>query len=429
MEQAPKLAYVEYIPGTDIWISTGIYIDNVDTTKKVIEERGSADLGKRMTFIIAVLGAGLIFILGPLCVFTLRSITGPLREAVRAAEQLADGNMNVEMNVSGRDEMTALETSFMKMSQNLRTSFDEVRTKEAEALKGAEEARKAAAKILEVAGHVEQAAHEMESSVTTVSKNADAVKAGGSVQTERIGAILAAMEQLSSGVLTITTNAEDAADKSQNSNGKVESGVSMAEESGRAMNELRGIAGGLTENISSLGRQSDNIGSIMSVIADVADQINLLAMNASIEAAHAGEAGKGFAVVAGEVRKLAEKTRVAAQEVESSITEMQKLTRINISGMGNAASAISRVSVLSEKTAASLKEARTIVKDVMIQVRSIAGSVQEQSEATRSITSLVNDVSGIATDNSGLIGQVDGELKGLLKKSEELLVLVSELRR
>jgi methyl-accepting chemotaxis protein len=429
MEQTPKLAYVEYIPGTDIWISTGIYIDNVEITKKAFEEREAAELRKRMTFIIIVLGASLMFVLGPLCVFTLRSITKPLKDTVKAAEQLAGGNMNVVLDVSGRDEITALETSFMKMSQNLKASFEEVRAKEVEALQGAEEARKAAAKILEVAGHVEKAAYEMEESVTTVSKNADAVKSGGSIQTERIGAILSAMEQLSSGVLTITGNAEDAADKSQNSNGKVESGVSMAEESGRAMNELHGIAGSLTENINNLGRQSDNIGNIMNVITDVADQINLLAMNASIEAAHAGESGKGFAVVAGEVRKLAEKTRVAAQEVESSITEMQKLTRINISGMDNAASAINRVSALAEKTAASLKEAQTIVKDVMIQVQSIAGSVQEQSKSTRSITSLVNEVSGIATDNSVLIGQVDGELKGLLKKSEELLVLVSELRR
>jgi methyl-accepting chemotaxis protein len=166
----------------------------------------------------------------------------------------------------------------------------------------------------------------------------------------------------------------------------------------------------------------------MKVIADIADQINLLAMNASIDAAHAGESGKGFAVVAGEVRKLSEKTRSAAQEVETSITEMQKLAGVNISGMQNAVTAISHVTELSEKTVASLTEAQAIVREAMIQVQSIAAAVEQQSVSSKSITTLVNDVSGIATDNNELVTRVDGELKSLLQKSTELLDLVSEFR-
>jgi methyl-accepting chemotaxis protein len=203
----------------------------------------------------------------------------------------------------------------------------------------------------------------------------------------------------------------------------------MADQSGKAMQELHSLTGNLTENISSLGDQSNKIGSIMSVITDIADQINLLAMNASIEAAHAGEAGRGFAVVAGEVRKLAEKTRAAAHEVDSSITDMQKLTELNITGMGNAVSSIARVTELSQQTAASLIEAQTIVKAVMIQVQSIAEGVEQQSNSSKAVTSLVNDVSGIAGNNSQLITRVDEELRTLLHKSTELLDLVSELRK
>ena len=429
MEIAPKMAYVEYIPGTDIWISTGIYIDNIDKKKAAIVDKNHRELNNRMIIILSVLAGIMVLFVGPLCIFTFRSISKPLKQTVMAAEALASGNMDISVKVSGRDEITALEKSFIKMAQNLRAGFTNLQAKESEATAKAEEARNTNAKILDIAAKVEKAAHDLENTVSSVSSNANGVKEGSNNQSSRIGEILLAMEQLSSGVLSITDNSNTAAAKSGESNEKVLEGVSMAEEAGKAMQQLHTVTGSLTENINSLGKQSDNIGSIMNVITDIAAQINLLAMNASIEAAHAGEAGRGFAVVAGEVRKLAEKTRSAAGEVESSITEMQKLTKVNISGMGNAVSSINMVTDLAQKTSASLSRAQFIVKDVMMQVQSIAESVQHQSQSTNNITALVNDVSGIAQNNSGRIAMIDDEIKGLLKKAEELLNLVSELRQ
>jgi methyl-accepting chemotaxis protein len=428
MMNAPKLAYAMFIPGTEIWISTGIYVDNIDTTLTSIKNTEAARLKGRIILIISILGAGALFILVPLCIFILRSIIKPLHLTVKAAESLAAGKLDISFAVKGRDEITVLEKSFLGMAQNLRNSFSEVQSKEAAARSQAEDARKKADKILNIAVQVERAAQEVEDTVSGVSRNADEVKSGGDAQAARIEEILSAMEDLSSGVLQITDSANSAAAQAQDSHSKVEAGVGMAEQSGGAMEALHSLTGNLTANINKLGDQSNNIGSIMNVITDIADQINLLAMNASIEAAHAGEAGKGFAVVAGEVRKLAEKTRAAAQEVDSSITDMQKLTKVNISGMGEAVSSISRVTDLSQQTASSLLEAQTIVRDVMLKVQTIAASVEQQSQSSKSVTSLVNDVSGIAAHNSELISKVDTSLKNLLQKSSELKDLVSELR-
>jgi methyl-accepting chemotaxis protein len=204
--------------------------------------------------------------------------------------------------------------------------------------------------------------------------------------------------------------------------------MDMAVQSGKAMEGLSTLTENLKQNMSKLGEQSKTVGTIMTVITDVAAQINLLAMNASIEAAHAGESGKGFAVVAGEVRKLAEKTRVATQDVEASITDMQKLTESNIEAMTGAVSSINQVTDLAEKAAGSLTEAGVTVKDTVFQVRSILEKAEQQTSSSRAVTSLVNEVNGIASENDRLVALADGELRALLEKSKGLMELVAELK-
>jgi methyl-accepting chemotaxis protein len=428
MNQAPKLAYVEYIPGTDIWISTGIYIDNIAAYKAGMERRMTEDLNSRMFVIAGCLAALLLLILAPFSIFTLRSITRPLRETVHAAEKLAAGNLDTGLTVSGHDEITVLQDSFLRMAMNLHSSFRAAQSNEEEARIQAEEARKATGKVMELAERIETAAHDVEDAVNAISLNAGGVKHGGSAQAEKLNGIRAAMERFSAGVGRIVGGAETAAGKSEESNKRVEAGMLMAQEAGRAMQSLHTFTGSMTENINKLGEQSNNIGSIMNVITDIADQINLLAMNASIEAAHAGESGRGFAVVAGEVRKLAEKTMAAAKEVDSSIGDMQKLAKVNIEGMDSTVSSIAQVTDLSEKTGAFLTEAQGIVREAMLQVQSIAQAAEEQAASNREVNALVGEVNGIALENHKLVNRVDEELQGLRRKSAELMELVSGLK-
>ncbi|MDR1489276.1 MAG: methyl-accepting chemotaxis protein [Desulfovibrio sp.] len=442
VSNAPKLAYVEMIPGTDLWISTGVYIDNIDAYRADMVERMSGNLFSRMLIIVGCVLGLVLFILLPLCFFTVRSISRPLRDTTDAAQEIAGGNLKVVLAADGADEVTALQKSLLNMARNLQNGFAEIQAKEVEALAQAESAKKAAQEakqamvkadeatdnMTQAASRLENAAHEMESTIAAISGNTSEIRKGADVQGRRINDILLAMEQLNSSVREIARSTGMAANKSEQARLKVESGARMAGESGRAMDELRTLTDDLTGNINKLGEHSKNIGKIMNVINDIADQTNLLALNAAIEAARAGDAGRGFAVVADEVRKLAEKTMQATHEVHGSIVTMQNLTQVNISGMDGAVSAIAQVNALSNETVSALGEVESTVREASVEVQAIAAAAEQQSASSSEVTKLVGEVNTISAANGELVVKADAQLQGLVRKADDLLGLVSQLR-
>jgi methyl-accepting chemotaxis protein len=177
-----------------------------------------------------------------------------------------------------------------------------------------------------------------------------------------------------------------------------------------------------------LGSQAESIGGVMNVISDIADQTNLLALNAAIEAARAGEAGRGFAVVADEVRKLAEKTMSATQEVGSNINAIQQSAKTNIGEVANAARAITEATDLANTSGQALSEIVKLATSNSAVVASIATAAEEQSSTSEEINRAIEEINHITGETTDGMIQASAAVQELAQMAQELNRVMGQLK-
>ncbi|NDY57478.1 HAMP domain-containing protein [Desulfovibrio sulfodismutans] len=437
----PKLSYAEMIPGTDMWIGTGIYIDNVDKEKARIA--GVLD-ASTSSILRAILGAvGVVFaILAVLCIAITRSIVRPIREAATAAQDIASGNLDVRLNVSGKDEAARLEIALNTMADALRDNIRDITAKTALAEEKARQADQAkllaeeasnraeAAKsegMADAAMRLESVAAAMTGSTKALSGRAEAIRSRTVHQRDRIQETATAMEEMNATVLEVAKNAGQAATEAESSRRKAQEGQNVVDGSVTSMRAIREQAQSLSANMTELGRMAEDIGRIMTVILDIADQTNLLALNAAIEAARAGDAGRGFAVVADEVRKLAEKTMGATKEVGDSINAIQNVARENVAGMERTTEAITEATELSGKSGQMLREIVDSAQSSAGQINSIATAAEEQSAASEEINRAIEEINGIALDITSTMEETVTDIHALTEQADALRGVIGSL--
>ena len=230
-------------------------------------------------------------------------------------------------------------------------------------------------------------------------------------------------------VREVASNALQAANASHETKEKAQEGADIVNKAVSGIKTVREQALAVKDDMAQLGNQAEAIGKVMNVIADIADQTNLLALNAAIEAARAGEAGRGFAVVADEVRKLAEKTMAATQEVGEAIHGVQEGTRKNITNVEQAAAAIESATSLSLKSGESLQQILALVAEVNDQVQSIATASEEQSAASDEINHSVEQVSTISMQTAQAMVQANRAVVDLAEQSHVLQSLIADMKK
>jgi len=263
--------------------------------------------------------------------------------------------------------------------------------------------------------------------IERLSQRISQVATGAAEQRERIEQAASVMEDLQHAVETVAKSAETASQEAVNTEEKAQKGAEVVDRSMEAIRQVAKAANDLGTNMTQLGQQSDSIGAVIEVIGDIADQTNLLALNAAIEAARAGEAGRGFAVVADEVRKLAEKTMNATKEVGDNIRGIQDAATRSVTRMREATATIDEATKLAGASGEALHEIVRMAQKTAASSREIVTVSQEQTKTAQEIAASAGEVQRIADQTDDGMRQAATDVEQLTRMAGSLDGLVKRL--
>jgi methyl-accepting chemotaxis protein len=400
-EPQPKLSFVAGFAPWNWLIGTGVYIDDLD------EQVWNA--ARRMLMLAAVMLA----LVGAVSLFVARRTSRAMRGMTGAMGELASGNFAVVLPGLGRrdeigDMAGAVEAFKLKAAEKAQREAQQKEDEDraAAAARKVEMHRLAAQfenAVGGIIGTVSSAATQLEASAATLTHTAETTQ-------QLSGSVAAASEQASANVQSVASATE-------------EMGASVNEIS-RQVHESSGIAAAAVkqaettnQQVRTLSEAAGRIGDVVKLIRAIAEQTNLLALNATIEAARAGEAGRGFAVVASEVKTLASQTAKATEEIGSQIGAMQAATRESVGAIEQIGATINRISTIATAIAASVEQ-----QDIA--TREIARNVEEAAKGSAQVAANITDVNRGAGETGTASAQVLDSAQALSRESTHLKVEV-----
>ena len=346
--------------------------------------------------LIACVAIGMV-----LATWIARLIANPVQEVADVAKRIAAGDLTGrEIDVRSRDEVGELSESINAMQRSLRDT------------------------IASVSASAERIATASEEFSATAAEQA----AGAETQKDQTHQVATAMQEMSSTVQQVSENSNKAAEASRDAADTARKGGSIVDDTLMKMRAIADSVGQTAKKVQELGKSSNQIGEIIGVIDDIADQTNLLALNAAIEAARAGEQGRGFAVVADEVRKLAERTSKATKEITQMIQNIQTETKSAVEAMQSGTKQVELGVESTTKAGSSLQEIITTSEQVGNMVMLIATAATEQASATDEINSNIEQIAKITQETATGANESAKAVHELSSLATELHSIVSKFK-
>jgi len=414
-----------------------VFADAIQLNKEMAEN------AKDSIQAVLLIGIGLAVFACIALWFLAGAIVAPVKKSVRFAESVANGDFDQKLDINQADEIGILAESLRKMVTNLKRMIVEAEEKSKAAEEEAERANTAVAeanKAKEQAARAErdgklQAARGLEEVVNIVTSASEQLisqidKSTRSTtdQYAQISEAATAMEEMNVTVLEVAKNASRSAETANQTKEKAQTGSNIVTQVLSSMEEVQSIAKQLKKDVTILGEDAKSIGQVMEVISDIADQTNLLALNAAIEAARAGEAGRGFAVVADEVRKLAEKTMTATKEVGAAIKKIQHGTQVNIVHVETAVTKINETAEFSGESGQALNSIVSFADETSEQVHSIATASEEQSATSEEINRSLAQIAEISSETTRAMQESAKAVNEMARQAQVLQSLITQMK-
>jgi methyl-accepting chemotaxis protein len=396
-----------------VTISLGNYSASSQFAEKIGTGQAQEFLST-LAFQAIVLGVVVNAAVGAFAFFMARRITKPIVKVTEIATKISEGDLTVTVQeTKSNDEIGRLLNVENRMVTNLKNVISEVHL--------------AAQSVSSSAQQIAASGTELNSSVQQIASTVDQISRGSESQAQGLTKSKQIVEELSGTMSVLARNAVESVEVTKKVGGLSEKGTESAKEAGERMNKIITVTNESAQKVRSLAQKTNEITTVLDVIKQIADQTNLLALNAAIEAARAGEAGRGFAVVADEVRRLAESSAKSSEEIDTKLKQIQDDAQIVVEDIETSATEVNQGKMVIESSLKALDEIATQIRGISDNVKSLSDAAQSEVAKVKEVAANATEIAAVAEENASATEEASAAVEQQTAQTQEIAVSANQM--